>query len=53
MLAFKDPLDYKKAEEILKQRIILLKSLYHRLSKKPSENWQINLKSRAAFWGLL
>jgi hypothetical protein len=31
MLAFKDPLDYKKAEEIIKQRITLLKSLYHRL----------------------
>jgi hypothetical protein len=31
MLAFKDPLDYKKAEEIIKQRITLLKSLHHRL----------------------
>jgi len=38
MLAFKEPLDYKKAEEIIKQRITLLKSLYHRLSKKPAEN---------------
>jgi hypothetical protein len=37
-LAFKDPLDYKKAEEIIKQRITLLKSLYHHLSEKPSEN---------------
>ena len=26
MLAFKDPLDYKKAEEIIKQRITLLKA---------------------------
>ncbi|OGP68550.1 MAG: hypothetical protein A2W27_05900 [Deltaproteobacteria bacterium RBG_16_44_11] len=36
MLAFKDPLDYKKAEEIIEQRITLLKSLYRRLSKKPN-----------------
>jgi hypothetical protein len=38
MLAFKDPLDYKKAVEIIKQRITLLKSLYQHLSEKPSEN---------------
>jgi hypothetical protein len=38
MLAFKDPLDYKKAEEIIKQRITLLKSLDQHLSEKPSEN---------------
>ncbi len=38
MLAFKYPLDYKKAEEILQRRITLLKNLYHRLSKKLSEN---------------
>lgn len=38
MLAFKDPLDYEKAEEIIQQRITLLKNLHHRLSEKPSEN---------------
>ncbi len=32
MLASKDPPNYQKAEEIIKQRITLLKSLYHRLT---------------------
>jgi hypothetical protein len=41
ILAFRDPLDYKKAEKIIRQRMTLLKSLHHRLSKKPSENRQI------------